>query len=338
MITSRDQYDFVSIPDEIRIDGGIMPARDVANDGSWKVLRGEDPAFLREATSERLKFAFSVPVESHSMTRKVDGSWLREVTSDIKSLFRAGSNSSSFCKPLPSDLPTWMVSTEYNLKDVYGLNLSLSDSVSNENAFDNGSPLKADEIRRMFYDLKTTSQFIAQDDSLWNPQLNMGTYQIVEYQKIGSYTPPDPPTGTQQIIHRSLSNYSGDQGLIRYDTFDSTYSATIPERFVDYIKVESMITFLEFTVACNWSLPNINVRCHKRITPSISGSQISIGGTMLHDCAFEAISEAGITFENIGSSITTYQDVIVYNPYMTFYCPLGDHTDFSHLGWNWSPS
>ena len=48
MINSRDKYDFVTIPDEIRIDGGIMPARDVAGDGSWRQLRGEDAAFLME--------------------------------------------------------------------------------------------------------------------------------------------------------------------------------------------------------------------------------------------------------------------------------------------------
>ena len=51
MINSRDKYDFVTIPDEIRIDGGIMPARDVAADGSWKHLRGEDAERTRHSSS-----------------------------------------------------------------------------------------------------------------------------------------------------------------------------------------------------------------------------------------------------------------------------------------------
>lgn len=36
------------------MDGGIMPARDVADDGSWKVLRGEDVCFMTEAAKRRI--------------------------------------------------------------------------------------------------------------------------------------------------------------------------------------------------------------------------------------------------------------------------------------------
>ena len=53
MISSPSDCLFVDVPSGIRIDGGIMPARDVAGDGSWRVLRGEDPAFLLEAALER---------------------------------------------------------------------------------------------------------------------------------------------------------------------------------------------------------------------------------------------------------------------------------------------
>lgn len=53
MIADRQDYEFVDVPNSIAVDGGIMPARDTRQDGSWKVLRGEDPAFLMEATAER---------------------------------------------------------------------------------------------------------------------------------------------------------------------------------------------------------------------------------------------------------------------------------------------
>ena len=49
MINSRSDYVVAEPPQGITIDGGIMPARDVADDGSWKILRGEDPSFLMEA-------------------------------------------------------------------------------------------------------------------------------------------------------------------------------------------------------------------------------------------------------------------------------------------------
>ena len=55
MIRSREEYLFVTVPETIRVDGGIMPARDVAGDGSWRQLRGEDPAFLMEGVRERKK-------------------------------------------------------------------------------------------------------------------------------------------------------------------------------------------------------------------------------------------------------------------------------------------
>lgn len=60
MITRRSDYRFVSVPNEIEINSGIMPIRDVASaNGSavrgsinhWRVLRGEDPALLYEMYS-----------------------------------------------------------------------------------------------------------------------------------------------------------------------------------------------------------------------------------------------------------------------------------------------
>lgn len=43
MLTRRDQYETITIPYTIKIDGGIMPRR-----GNKKQLRAEDPAYLNE--------------------------------------------------------------------------------------------------------------------------------------------------------------------------------------------------------------------------------------------------------------------------------------------------
>lgn len=52
ILSNRNDYKFVNpVPNDIIIDGGILPARDAAQDDSWKILRGEDPAFILEATS-----------------------------------------------------------------------------------------------------------------------------------------------------------------------------------------------------------------------------------------------------------------------------------------------
>ncbi|MBQ1428774.1 MAG: hypothetical protein IIZ06_03820, partial [Kiritimatiellae bacterium] len=50
MISSRGQYKFVAPPEWMEINGGILPARDVADDGSAAILRGEDACFLAEAS------------------------------------------------------------------------------------------------------------------------------------------------------------------------------------------------------------------------------------------------------------------------------------------------
>lgn len=56
MISDRSKYRFVTPPDWMEINGGILPARDVADDGSSSVLRGEDACFLTEAA--RRAFAY----------------------------------------------------------------------------------------------------------------------------------------------------------------------------------------------------------------------------------------------------------------------------------------
>lgn len=49
MLDRLSDYKFTIPESGVIVNGGIMPARDVAGDGSWKVLRGEDPCFLSEA-------------------------------------------------------------------------------------------------------------------------------------------------------------------------------------------------------------------------------------------------------------------------------------------------
>ena len=47
MISSPSEYLF-AVPSGIAVDGSPMPVRDRRRDGSWRILRGEDAAFLRE--------------------------------------------------------------------------------------------------------------------------------------------------------------------------------------------------------------------------------------------------------------------------------------------------
>lgn len=67
MIDQRSGYKNITVDANIRIDGGVMPARDIADDGSWKVLRGEDLAFLKEASEQRRLY----PVHFTDQTKQI---------------------------------------------------------------------------------------------------------------------------------------------------------------------------------------------------------------------------------------------------------------------------
>ena len=83
MIRSREEYLFVTVPETIRVDGGIMPARDVAGDGSWRQLRGEDPSFLLEGILERRR-AIGLSYTPVEMDRFLRASRLAGVAFDIR--------------------------------------------------------------------------------------------------------------------------------------------------------------------------------------------------------------------------------------------------------------
>ena len=78
MLDRASDYKYTIPEAGITIDGGIMPARDVANDGTWKILRGEDPCFLSEAARRCRLYRYycdtgsedPVPVDRH-VTSKV---------------------------------------------------------------------------------------------------------------------------------------------------------------------------------------------------------------------------------------------------------------------------
>lgn len=68
MITSRDEYDFVSVDDPLRVDGGVMPLRE--NPGE---LRAEDVAFCLEAAHERATVAGTKPPSEDKVSRFIFG-------------------------------------------------------------------------------------------------------------------------------------------------------------------------------------------------------------------------------------------------------------------------
>ena len=93
MIRSREEYLFVTIPNEIKINGEIMPLR-----ANKYELRGEDPAFLMEAADERYVIWHGGSKTKSTMTREIRGDRLQAIARSI----RADVTEGRYIKPWPA--------------------------------------------------------------------------------------------------------------------------------------------------------------------------------------------------------------------------------------------
>ena len=90
MLDRLSDYKFTIPESGVIVNGGIMPARDVANDGSWKVLRGEDPCFLSEAARRMRTFRHYADSKDEAarpdyaqVTKAIKGAPLNYIETDV---------------------------------------------------------------------------------------------------------------------------------------------------------------------------------------------------------------------------------------------------------------
>lgn len=140
MITDRADYDFVTIPGAIKINGEIMPLR-----ANKHELRGEDPAFLMEAADERYVIWHGGSTTKSTMTREIRGDRLQAIARSI----RADVTEGRYIKPWPAG-PVYDV--ENDLVTSLGLRYSLSDLVSSPDDFARGHPLVQEDVEKLFVD------------------------------------------------------------------------------------------------------------------------------------------------------------------------------------------
>lgn len=140
MISKRTDYDFVDIPDEIKINGEIMPLRANKNE-----LRGEDPAFLMEAADERYVIWHGGTTTKTTMTRKVEGARLQRIARSIREYVTEG----RFIKPWPEG-PVY--DTTFDLATSLNLKYTEADLVSSPDDFARGHPLVQKDVEKLFTD------------------------------------------------------------------------------------------------------------------------------------------------------------------------------------------
>ena len=144
MIASRADYDFVTIPGAIRINGEIMPLR---SESARNELLGEDPAFLMEAIAERnAVYNNSSPSSKSVMTREIRGDRLQSVARAIREDVTQG----RYVKPFPST-PVYDLKN-LDLADELDLHYSLSDLQSSPSDFARGHPLVQSNVMKLFAD------------------------------------------------------------------------------------------------------------------------------------------------------------------------------------------
>lgn len=140
MISQRSDYDFVTIPGAIRINGEIMPLRANKNE-----LRGEDPAFLMEADAERHVIWNGGTTSKTTMTREIEGARLQRIARSIREDVTVG----RYIRPWPTG-PVYDV--DRDLATSLGLKYTVSDLTSSPDDFVRGHPLVQTDVEKLFTD------------------------------------------------------------------------------------------------------------------------------------------------------------------------------------------
>lgn len=140
MISSRTEYDFVTIPDTIKINGEIMPRRTNKNE-----LLGEDPSFLLEAEAERRVIWNGGTTTKSTMTREIEGARLQAIARSIREDVTEG----RYIKPWPTG-PLYDI--DGDLASSLNLKYTVSDLASSPDDFTRGHPLVQSDVAKLFAD------------------------------------------------------------------------------------------------------------------------------------------------------------------------------------------
>lgn len=343
MIKSRDEYDFVTIPDEIRIDGGIMPARDVAGDGSWRQLRGEDPAFLMEGVRERQR-AIGLSYTPAVMDRALRASRLADIAYAIRKMASRRA-APYFVKPFEdvavhgtedSSFETFFPDAKFTAEDI----------ASSEDDFSVGAPLRADPVRALFYDMQRLRSFISggpdetkgtaweigksayDEDHRFYPPTSPSNV-VYRYEMLMNRQSDGQPEGGSYSMECRLSKGSFSSSLEDTSAADLVSScktyAVFAASYALYKRATSEGRVVESSYSC------VPVPC------TIADGVASVAAADIMAAADAIIGHHG--WKKVGWNQMEYSvqsiEIFISNIYAVW--TLGDHTDISQLGWNWNP-
>lgn len=170
MISDRSKYRFVTPPDWMEINGGILPARDVADDGSSSVLRGEDACFLTEAARRAFAYRrYGTPFNSLDENAVGEEISTNPVGGAIHNIVEYPSHSYNSVKYAIPGSPSFVGSY---VKDVGSGDIMAGVLSGGMYIFAPSNPswgglqgvLDSDAIRRAYYDLRQSGCFVFDGD------------------------------------------------------------------------------------------------------------------------------------------------------------------------------
>ena len=344
MIRSREEYLFVTVPETIRVDGGIMPARDVAGDGSWRQLRGEDPAFLMEGVRER-NAAIGKDYTTVVMNRALRARRLAGVADEIR-IMANRRVAPYFVKPF-EDVAVHGKNSASSLYTFFpDVRFTAEDLASSAGDFAAGEPLRADPVRALFYDMQRLRSFIS-----GGPAETNGTAWEIEKSAYDEDHTFDPPTSPSNVVYRyaMLMNRQNDgqpeggsysmECRLSKGSFSSSLEdtsaadlvsscktyAVFAARYALYKRATSEGRVVESSYSC------VPVPC------TIADGVARVEAADIMAAADAIIGHHG--WQKVGWNQREYsvQNIRIEISYIYAVWTLGDHTDISPLGWNWTP-
>lgn len=386
MIAARAEYDFIDVDAAVAVDGRIMPARDVAGDGSWRELHGEDPAFLMEAALERQYVAepglfrpaggvsqFSalrsryMPTMAAPRGREIWAARLQGVAEGVAEL-RPICSTTNVVPHIGVGNKTgvardWMGS---RLPQILGTEVPESSISSSPSMFTHsgdpaalaphGVPLRADSVRRLYYDLAQLRHVTAwKSPAAWRDDDSVRA-EVTAWSKTG-WTGGDPG-GTTVFDNECYAADSGRSGapcLVRAEAAQGSFWVGIPGKrdnaraiyksavTRDYVaSAVILVQFLVITQEHNIPASGMYVDTRKYVAVPVTATKGAaaweISASAMLAAAKDALDLTGRNYYSLGMIagdmwVTQRADVLALGGIFT----LGGHTDISHLNWQWRP-
>lgn len=326
MINSRASYDFVTFPDGVAVNGGIMPLR---SGSAANALRLEDVGFLYEAMCER-QAALGETANHATLTKEIRAYPLSTVANGLTAL------APKFLTDFEPTKVAVSSATGNTIAGIYG-NASTAPAAS----FATGAPLVAADVKNLFDSVATMRQFDAEGEVTAAQSGLTHTYSYGPDERFNNQTYWDFPYKGLLIWYSSNSFQRFPEGTSGGVLTDGGYEFEIRATAGKYqVATEVGAKYLAKTSAVAIMRTQLSVRAYTGATETTTTKNfyaVPVAATYANGVVTVALSDLltvaddlASAFERPGYKAKAYNiyewDVYVLD--LLALCKLGDHTKF----------